>query len=96
VWSAEESGGWVVNLSRPEYTTTEYRPWQRPVFFFDDGAPCYEVWFWCAAVSRWFVMATLQHDALTQQGVVFFSPDETPEQLRARVLAIDPGVTWQQ
>lgn len=105
MWSAEDSQlwelarevdahGWVINLSRPEYSTTESRPWQRPVFFFEDGVPCYEVWFWCSVVSRWFVMSTVQHDALAEKGVVFFSPDETPDQLRARIRAIDPHVEW--
>lgn len=75
--------GWIINLWRTEDCRTEVRN-QEPVFFFSDGQPCFEVWFWHVDLYRWFVMSYRRDPRLEAQNVVYFHPDETPDQLRAR------------
>ena len=79
--------GWIINLWDAAQCREELRH-HAPVFYFDDGVPCFEVWFWHADLYRWFVMSYERNAALEAQGVVFFDPRETPDQLRARFAAL--------
>lgn len=76
--------GWIVNLSRSD-ATQEVEREQAPVFTFVDGEPCFEVWFWHRDLKRWFVMSRYHDPMLMSHGVVFFTPEEAPDRLRARV-----------
>lgn len=79
--------GWIINLWDAQYCRQEVRQ-QTPVFYFDDGDPCFEIWFWHSELHRWFVMSYHRDPAFEAQGVVYFHPDETAEHLRARFQAL--------
>jgi hypothetical protein len=79
--------GWIINLWDSADCREETRQ-QPPIFYFTDGAPCFEVWFWHCDLYRWFVMSYQADPRLEAQGVVYFHPDETPDHLRARFKAL--------
>jgi hypothetical protein len=76
--------GWIINLWDSAQCREEVRHGFTPVFHFEDGKPCFEVWFWHCDLYRWFVMSYHRDPRLEEQGVVYFHPDESPGQLRAR------------
>lgn len=75
--------GWIINLWSAADTRTEERH-QPPIFLYDDGQPCFEIWCWHAELARWFCMSLVADPRLEAQGVIYIHPDETPDQLRAR------------
>jgi hypothetical protein len=82
--------GWIVDLYERENTCLVERD-QLPVFFFDDGQPCFEVWFYHQRLQRRFVMSMVANPTLEAAGVVYFSPKDTPEALAARVDIAEKG-----
>lgn len=78
--------GWIINLCDAKQCRQEVRQ-QPPVFFFEDGDPCFEVWFWDGELHRYFVMSYMRDPAMEAQGVVYFHPDENPAEFRARFMS---------
>jgi hypothetical protein len=76
--------GWIINLLDAAQCRREVR-YQKAIFFFEDGDPCFEVWFWDGELHRWFVMSHTSDPAMVAQGVLYFSPDEDAASFRARV-----------
>lgn len=76
-----------MNISRPEETREVVRD-QRAVFDLD-GEPVFEAWFWYARAHRWFVMSYAPDLRMQVQGVVYFTPDDMPRALRAKVAAVE-------
>jgi hypothetical protein len=82
--------GWIFNLDlrEPAYNRIEERD-QQPIFYNAETEAVFEVWFFHRPLQRWFVMSAEANPQLEAQGVVFFHPSEVPEQLRARVHALE-------
>lgn len=72
--------GWIVNLDDTARTEQVLRA-QLPIFYFDDGEACFEVWMFHKPLQRWFCMTALPHDPRAQY-VTFFSPHDVPDRLR--------------
>lgn len=81
--------GWIVNISRDDGTHEVERD-QEPVITFDDGEFAFEVWFWHPRLARYFVLTKGPQDpSLIAQGVIYFTPNEIPDVLRARVSLLE-------
>jgi len=79
--------GWIINVHRPD-DTREVELAQAPVLVLDAGEIVFEVWFWHAASSRWFVMTWADDAAFAARGIVAFRPTDVPAVLRAKVAAL--------
>jgi hypothetical protein len=80
----------VVNLSDPTRTREEARDCE-PLFEFEDGFACWEVWFFSARFQRWICMALRRDSEQETRGVVYLLPHESPHILRDRLVASLPG-----